>query len=347
MRPTTSTYLDLLRFNASGLVFLSHLSIAQLSGGFLWQIQPYGHSAVIVFFVLSGYVISFTAATKDRTLEQYAINRLARLYSVVIPAIVLAFLLDRIGMAASPDVYLLDRETAPLLRVGAAVSFLSESWLADIPLFSDDAFWSLPYEFWYYVIFAGFTYFAGRRRALVCGAAMLIAGPKILLLLPTWLFGAVAFRISRYVVLSPRLAWSLFILSLGAAVAIGLRPRVTVNLNLFPPNYSPSDYALAAAIGVNIIAANGIALWFGGVDRLIRWTAGFTFSLYLFHLPLLHLFSAFIRSENPLVRGPLIGSATVISVIFLGLVTEQKKQVVRRWIIRSVTVLKGRFAALH
>jgi len=42
------------------------------------------NDAVIVFLVLSGFVISYTVQTKERTAQTYFVNRLARLWSVAI-----------------------------------------------------------------------------------------------------------------------------------------------------------------------------------------------------------------------------------------------------------------------
>jgi hypothetical protein len=50
------------------VVFMGHLSWKRISGGFLWQFQPLGHDAVMVFFVLSGFVIQYAAANHPRWL---------------------------------------------------------------------------------------------------------------------------------------------------------------------------------------------------------------------------------------------------------------------------------------
>ena len=50
-----SLFIDVLRIIAALAVFFSHYASGRLSGGLFWQIMPYGHSAVIVFFVLSGF----------------------------------------------------------------------------------------------------------------------------------------------------------------------------------------------------------------------------------------------------------------------------------------------------
>jgi hypothetical protein len=64
-----SAYLGLLRFSAAVAVFFSHIGWTILTGGFLWQLQFIGADAVIVFFVLSGFMIQYAADTKEKRLS--------------------------------------------------------------------------------------------------------------------------------------------------------------------------------------------------------------------------------------------------------------------------------------
>jgi peptidoglycan/LPS O-acetylase OafA/YrhL len=67
---------------------------------YLLQSHAGGH-----FLVISGYVIAASAARPDRTFANYGADRLARLSSVVIPALALTYCLDAIGSRVSPEVY--------------------------------------------------------------------------------------------------------------------------------------------------------------------------------------------------------------------------------------------------
>src|SRR3954467_15833841 len=98
MKRGTSLYLDVVRFAAALMVFLEHLRAHTRSGfGHFWAAHPFWYShfnlfsqtAVTVFFVLSGYVIAHVLATRERTPVDYVASRLARLYSVVLPALLL------------------------------------------------------------------------------------------------------------------------------------------------------------------------------------------------------------------------------------------------------------------
>jgi len=79
-----SLYLDILRFAAALCVLLSHANMREIVDRDLFP-QSLGHDAVVIFFVLSGYVIAFVADTRESTRTGYWTSRLARVYSVALP----------------------------------------------------------------------------------------------------------------------------------------------------------------------------------------------------------------------------------------------------------------------
>src|SRR5437763_5112247 len=105
MTNALSLYLDALRFSAAFTVFLSHYATGRISGGLFWQSADYGRSAVLFFFVLSGFVIAWVTEARERNLEDYTLSRMARLYSVVIPAFAVTAVLDCLGKAVDPRLY--------------------------------------------------------------------------------------------------------------------------------------------------------------------------------------------------------------------------------------------------
>src|ERR1700742_1917757 len=86
MNRQTSLYLDLVRFLAALAVFVSHICGQRFTGGLLWQSEPYGDEAVDVFFVLSGFVIGYVTDGRETSTRSFAVARLARIYSVALPA---------------------------------------------------------------------------------------------------------------------------------------------------------------------------------------------------------------------------------------------------------------------
>ena len=69
MTPALSFYLDLLRFGAALTVFVSHYAAGRISGGLFWQAGDYSRTAVLAFFVLSGFVIAWVTETQGRSIS--------------------------------------------------------------------------------------------------------------------------------------------------------------------------------------------------------------------------------------------------------------------------------------
>jgi peptidoglycan/LPS O-acetylase OafA/YrhL len=307
-----SLYLDLIRFLAALVVFTDHYSSARLTAGLLWQLQPYGHIAVMAFFVLSGFVISYVTTEKETMLSSYSIARLARLYSVALPAVIIGIILDAIGRSIQPSLYTHSWGYAndyPFSRVLASLTFTSQLWFHTISTFSNLSFWSLPYEFWYYVLFGIALFFRGKTRVVLCAITALIIGPRILFLFPVWLMGVAAHRLVSAVHLSRWLAWCIFAGSLAGLVAIRLVhvPWLGIHTDeLLPATIKQAccrvpgggllgDYCYGLLFAMNFAAFNfmGTLSWLPAtIGRCIRLLAGATFSIYLFHMPVLQFLAA-------------------------------------------------------
>lgn len=302
MNRETSLYLDVCRFLAAGVVFLSHVATRQLSGGFLWQVTDFGEDAVAVFFVLSGFVIGYVTSERETDARNYAINRLARLYSVALPALALTFLLDAAGAAIRPEFYspaYIDYGAGDTpLRLGVGLLFLNEVWNAHIVMGSNGPYWSLGFEAWYYVVFGLAVFGPARWRLAACGLALAVAGPKIAALFPLWLGGVGLFHFMKRREVSAALGWYLF---LGAPVLFlavhygfaGSRGHMFAPFALTAERAQTILYftLLGLLFAVHILGFRAVSAAFAPfLDRhaaAIRAVAGTTFSLYLFHMPVM------------------------------------------------------------
>ncbi len=193
-----SVALDLLRGSAALTVFIHHCEQHGLDGGlFAWARGDVGHSAVVIFFVLSGYVIASTLSP-DATALDFAIRRMSRIYSVAVPAIVFSWMADlavsRIDPALLTHGYQLAK---PWIYVGLALTFSGDSWALGESLFSNGAYWSLNYEVWYYVAFGVFAFARGAWRVVGFLLVLALTGPKLWLLFPIWLGGAMVSRLQQ------------------------------------------------------------------------------------------------------------------------------------------------------
>jgi peptidoglycan/LPS O-acetylase OafA/YrhL len=356
MDSATSLYLDLVRFTAAFTVFLSHYGAAFLSGGFLWQINPYGDEAVDVFFVLSGYVIGYATFTRERSAALYSASRTARIYSVAFPAVLATLALDAAGSALNPDIYATLAHVQALYTPGhparqalGALTFTNQLWGLKVDLGSNGPYWSLGYEVWYYVIF-GVAFFAPARwRIAGTMAAMIVAGPRIIVLFPLWLAGLGSWwlrahgwprsaRRQHLLLVLPVALW------MGYEVWAGSHGReyAGVPAILDRPQLA-QDYIVGLLFAAHLLGTSAVAPWLAWLPQaaaaLIRRLAGMTFTLYLLHFPLL----MFIRAVLPGtaaswgVRLPLLILPPLLCFA-VAQVTERQKDIWRRGFARLLTL---------
>jgi peptidoglycan/LPS O-acetylase OafA/YrhL len=343
-----SVYLDAVRFLAAMAVLVGHLDQDGLHASWL-LIGDFSHAAVVVFFVLSGLVISQSAFDRERDWRSYAAARFARIYSVVLPAIALSIAVK--GLAVWLDPNLAQEFLARDLRPGnlpGSLLFLNESWGLGTALPWNGPYWSLCYEVWYYVIFGLALFVTGRaRRTGLVALAALIAGPAILVLLPVWLFGVWLARYGEGVVPGPRASVLLWIASLSAIVALaesGLDIAIKTVLHENVPGFWRlesaqrflTDYLLGLLVAANFVAFRGLGAGTAKIVAAIRkpvvFLAGYTFSLYLFHRPLTHFAGYFFPNRDHSILAGLGWFVGILVIcIALGSVTEHKKHLLRRW----------------
>ena len=354
-----------MRVTTAITVFLVHANYGRFTGGLpvISHLKFLGNDGVMVFFVLSGFVIAYVADGKEISGRDYAVSRLARLYSVALPAVGLTMVLDYFGSSVNYGLY--DgwwfEADNPLWRISANLLFVNELWFSQVRLFSNGPFWSLGYEFWYYVIFGAAFYLEGRARLIAVGAAMLIAGPKILLLFPVWLLGALTYRIVKSGRVPESWGWAL---CLGPVAGYGLfqmadLPRLLLDwsaANLdgvffwteLKWSYAKpflSDYAVGTLAALHLIGfaavSHRFARLFAVIGPRIHYFAGFTFSIYLFHYPLLQFLSALTSGiADPTLKAALVVCGTLALIYPLGLATEMKKAEFKRAILFAYGALR-------
>lgn len=181
-------------------VFVGHL------GSLIPSADRFGHLAhiaVCIFFVLSGFVIRMVVTTRRGTMASFFVDRASRIYSVVVPALVLTLacqvftrFLAPAGFAAAPERVIWHQ--VPLYWF-TNLTFTAQSWGYDTLPPWNSPFWSLSFECLYYILFALFFYSPrSTSRWLLIILTALIAGPAILLLFPTWLLGCALYDLYRW-----------------------------------------------------------------------------------------------------------------------------------------------------
>jgi peptidoglycan/LPS O-acetylase OafA/YrhL len=370
MKSGTSLYLDLVRFTAALTVFIEHLrEHTKIGFASFWTAHPalYSHwyplsqTAVTIFFVLSGYVIAHVLATRERTPVDYAVSRLARLYSVVLPALLLtAFCnyLIELRYATAFQAFHSDGITGVTLSYLGTAVFVNRFWLwpdLDPP---NTPFWTLSFEAFFYLGIALLVFARGRGRILGILALILIAGPTMVLLAPTWLLGYLIYHVSRRWQADASSAIPLWLVSLTLLPLcsfIELRFRLQLTFLKTPDQAIGSlvaAYAAAACFAVNVVAFNAfserIEAFLVPSIAVIRWLGSMTFALYLFHQPLLSLFTVYhLPDRSSAGQLVLLVGGTFLVVATLGRFCENTKDVYKRGLVAGWRFVRLRAATLQ
>ena len=302
MNRTTSLYLDMLRPIAAFVVLLSHVSYPNLSGGQLSFMASTGVQAVDIFFVLSGFVIAHVCSTREHDLHDYAISRAARIYSVALPALILTAIVDAIGVRIDAATY---QNTYQQLSPGLlirSVLFVGEQWNAHRFPGSNGPYWSLGFEVWYYVAFGAFLFAPHRWRWVAPLLVLAFIGPKVAVMFPAWLMGVAVYRFCTSRSLPNVVGWAFLtipLLGIGGYQMLhhsSLQQFTNFTLGWDRLESTGQDYFISAMFSAHLIGFTSVsatfAPWFERHSRAIRWIAGATFSLYLTHLPIMHLLAA-------------------------------------------------------
>ena len=345
-----SLYLDCCRFLAAVMVVLSHFSPygAIEAGSGRWWLSL-GRESVVVFFVLSGFVIAYTTERKNPRLRDYCVARCTRIYSVALPLVLLGFaaagLLVLSGLATLPQFYQLGK---PWLYLPLHLLFMGELWTVSEPPPLLAPYWSLGYEVWYYVLFGAAFYLRGLRRIVAVGSLLLFVGPKLWLLLPVWLAGVAAYHWQKTFTIARPLALVGWIASLvllaafkagdfdGTLRTLALAAWPFPGLPLKSADRFLADYVVCALVVLNFLCAKGAG--FGALLRIekpVRWLASYTFTLYLVHALVMQVWLI----VYPHRRSDTIDVLSLVVVIvcatwLVGEVTEQRKSWFERVFVR-------------
>jgi peptidoglycan/LPS O-acetylase OafA/YrhL len=327
---SASAHLDVIRSIAAWAVMWGHLRafffadyeelvLRDPSLKALYFLTGFGHQAVMIFFVLSGFLISSSIlkslGSGTWSWRGYAVSRATRLYVVLIPGLLFGLLWDVLGKSlfSSTGLY-----SQPLGSFGGLVvqneltarNFFGTLFFVQTIVCnsfgSNGPLWSITNEFWYYVLFplgllAGYSWFkkSFAAAALLTVAALgisLILGPVKMTGFLIWLagfavvliwsrkkFSSIAFRAGYLVFSSAGLMASLTAARLGKLAPQGADLVVGLAFAAF----------LYGVLQLNFkVLADGIYL------RGAHLFAGFSYSLYVLHFPFLLFLRAWLVPGN-------------------------------------------------
>ena len=375
-----SDHLDMIRGLAALAVLYGHarvllihsvsddIYISPISRIF-YLLSGYGHSAVIIFFVLSGYLVggSVVRATASGrwSWADYLLARGVRLYLVLVPALLLTTCWDRIALKAVSD-RLGNEDTAIAIITSPQVA--AHSGLATflgnlaflqtivVPTYgSNSALWSLSNEAWYYLIFpplwmAGNSDQTPRRRIAYAAAGLTMlffVGPRIFALFPVWLLGVGLFLLPRLRMMAYRS--SVGIAAIPLMIVLGL-----ITIGKLPNGYL-ANYCVAFSFSLFMLAIlhRSSPRSQGLYPRSAAILANCSYTLYLTHLPILICLRSFWTYERPWLPDLthwgmvcLVCLGCLVFAFLLALLTEAKTDRVRRFLALQFAN-EGRMSSLR
>jgi peptidoglycan/LPS O-acetylase OafA/YrhL len=254
----------------------------------------FAHQAVVVFFLLSGWLVGGALLNKyheKNALLFYGIDRLTRLWIVLIPSFLLSLFLASLAgdVGLSKLDFALSNEFSATAFIGNLFG-LQDMW---VPRYAGNfALWSLANETWYYILLPLIVlpFFAKSVAAKVFGvlsflALMSFLSFAIALFFIIWLLGVGASRIQ--VNIGPRARLMLLFVLLGLSAYF----RITGNNDKLEPVSFFQDFLLSVLFLALLCSLQFKPSARGPLFTMLKkWGAGiaaFSFTLYVIHVPLI------------------------------------------------------------
>lgn len=276
-----------------GLRTLEDPSLAYMGLAF---ITGFAHQAVVVFFLISGWLVGGSLMNrfgKPQALAHYAIDRITRLWTVLLPTLLLSLGIGLVIGSAAPGP--IDVNPANDFSAAAFAGNLLGLQTVTVPEFGGNyPLWSLAHETWYYIQFPLLLLvIAGggvlRRAAAAAALILLLATLRdmISLYFAVWLLGAAFSRIR----IDCGKAFQALLLVLTLALFVYYRMRGN-NDDLVPASFVQD---LVCSIPFLLLLASfqrpldKAAPAYVRANRIAVFFSEFSFSLYVVHVPVIYL----------------------------------------------------------
>jgi peptidoglycan/LPS O-acetylase OafA/YrhL len=333
--------LDVVRALAASYVVVHHVVVNSELSGPVTYLFRFGQEAVIVFFLLSGFLIFASEQSRIRNdLRGYYLRRLRRIYPLLLVAMAVTAIV--VWANGLPGYEFSVSELALNLLATQDVSALKPGVISD-PFLGNSPLWSLSYEVFFYLVFPLVMIFrrtSGQHALTVVGAVSLVGYVTFLLVpnhfslvagyLLVWWAGAVVadlYRSNRLTFrhIFPVTAW---LAALCATASVGVVLFGRSDVGVFP--MLPLRHFAFALV---CVALAGTAL----TTMLVRaaqpfaspaaYVASVSYGLYVFHYPLLIQWEA---AQTP--------AGLALAIILLVLVSILGDRLLDRLMPRPATV---------
>jgi len=312
-------WLDLIRVLAALAVFMQHLRTLLFKN--YWEgptsffkkifyfLTGFSHEAVIVFFVLSGFLItgSIVNARKKAKFSvlNYGLDRLVRLWIVLIPGLVLTLIVDRMGIHwfGTYPAYLGTIQYTGNIDVAANLNgptffgniFFLQGILVNT-FGSNTPLWSLTNEFWYYVLFPIIYFIIYQKKIwisislfILTFTIFLFIGQDILQYFLVWLIGSALFFVKENLPApSVRFKQILLICGIIAFAVCFYELRISGRLDWMKDVLSGLITVVLCYVGLYSRMRSKL------ISRIVSFFSGMSYSLYVIHLPLALFISSWL-----------------------------------------------------
>ncbi len=313
--PQLSNVLDVLRTIAAFMVVSWHVVSEMFVPSdhpdlptqiFLTYTDLGGH-AVVIFFVVSGFLIGKAAIQvfmlREKSVHGFIVDRITRIYIVLIPALTFGFALDYVLVhALGPEGF---DKIAGNMTIAVFLGNLFALQTIFSPIFgSNEPLWSLSFELWYYLMFplglaACFGVAKGIRfvSAILLVAALAICSnhlastmtPHLLKFAPLWMIGVAAWLPSKPLI--PRwLGWLLLFAFLSTAHSDLLSVRGVGFAHLLGTAASVALLLSAYRLDPRSHSNRFRKFW--------KFFSGFSYSVYLYHYPVLIMLTYTLKNAG-------------------------------------------------
>lgn len=296
-----SLLISLLRGLAALQVAAAHLraefmpGLRSLDNPALWYqglafFTGFAHQAVVVFFLISGWLVGgslLNKRTQPEALKLYAIDRITRLWTVLVPTFVLILAIGI--LTGSIDPRSADFSPDNAYSATALAGNLFGLQTISVPQFGGNfPLWSLANESWYYLMFPLLLMaFGGPRRVpaiLALAAAAVLLPFNIVLYFSIWLLGATFSRVRLDCGAATRIA----LLAVLGALSVYFRLKGN-NDDMGPASFG-QDLLLSVIFLLflsSTIFRPSPAIRLAPLRNAANFFSNFSFTLYVVHIPVL------------------------------------------------------------
>jgi peptidoglycan/LPS O-acetylase OafA/YrhL len=299
----TSIALDFIRVFCSQLVLLGHGFIVV---GIFPELQPPHYPymqniAVVSFFILSGFLITYSVFEKLKSDSQYGfkeyfIDRFARIYSGYAPCLLFIFFFDLMYMRLTT---LYDYHKAFNLKTFFGNLLMLQDYPIKLGITSFGSgrpFWTLAIEWWIYMSFGWGIFLFSWGRKSIKNFSIYILILLFFSIVPlhnfwgrghglsmVWIFGSLAYFAILYLNRF-KTSQGKILLTLGLFFFLALL-RVLTTIKEYELVFA---FLLTVSILLVVLLFENVKFSFSQrIERIVRFFASFSFTLYMIHYSLL------------------------------------------------------------